>query len=226
MFLRVFSPKSSFHEWLNKQPSLPKLLKCFDIDRHCTTIKKPPSVFRASSVIEEAENVAALFETAPCSPELRYAVRITGGDCDKVGIQLNTATRGQTGVLSVDTRHADLSGTPKQFRELVVRIVERLWNGEDRLRAFPAHLIAGVLALLEARPETEIEPEARHRCRQVLDKRPDWLAVAQNGGSVRVLGKLDDKEEYPVRAVWEFPATTPGRAGLRHWLRAFWPLRR
>jgi hypothetical protein len=69
-FLRVFSQQGLVSNWLEQEPPLSKLLKCFDVNRAASRLD-PVSVYIVRSETEEAETVAALFQTTPGTPEKR-----------------------------------------------------------------------------------------------------------------------------------------------------------
>jgi hypothetical protein len=199
VYLRICGRPTRLESWSNKRPKLSDLLECFGVPRQASSVKKPPSAFWASCSSEELENVAAFFQTSPSSPDKCFGIRFTAEDCAHAGVELDPGNRGTTGVPFVDGRHVDLRGTPDQFMTLVTRIVSKIWEGQDRVRVFPAHQILGEIAVLARLSGDDIEPEARSRCEQVLAKTPDWIAYSQDCVTIR--GKLDDKCEFPVTGV-------------------------
>jgi len=208
--LRVFEVEKWFKEWSGTRPNLELLLRCFDIDRrnpaHPT---EPISVFQASSATEELESVAAHFETfAGKRAQAQYAVRIERQDCRRAGINVqHSEEEGATGIDFVDARHFNLLGCQDQFIRLVIEIVARLWEGQDRLRAFPAHQIAGQLAIFLALAEEIAEPEAKERCRRTLNKSPDLCSYSPGSEQVRIEGGLADGNQLiPVVAIRSVPS--------------------
>lgn len=205
MFLRIFSRPNRYDAWVSASPQLSFLLDCFGIDRIAQSVK-PVSVFRATNPIEELQNVAAYLQTNQGSVEKTFALRISDEDCQCAGIKVDSEARGETGLHLIDARHANLTGTPEAFIQLSVRIVGKIWEGEDRLRVFPSHQIIGEMAVLARLEENAIDPHARSRCHRVLEREADRFAYSGDG-CVQITGRLNDnKGEFPVCAVRQLPA--------------------
>jgi hypothetical protein len=196
--LRVFAQQSLTESWIELKPPLPRLLKCFDIDRNRP---KPAtvSVYRVGSEVEEVEAVAALFLTTSTTPEKRFGVLITEGDCQEAGIILDHSERGTTGIRAVDSRHVNLKGTVEAFGRLMARIVGSMWEGEQRIRCYPAQQIAGQIAIFSKIPHQEVDTDAKTKCLEVLDKKK-WHAFEDNPRAVVIRGSLDDNNGFPVIA--------------------------
>jgi hypothetical protein len=197
-FLRGFSQQGLVSNWLEQEPPLAKLLKCFDINRAASRFD-PVSVYIVRDEHEEMETGAALFQTTPGTPEKRFGILIDEQDCNAAGVEIDPAVRGETGVHTVDVRHADLSGTQEQFARLVVRILARMWQGEQRLRSYPAQQIASQLAVFSRLPPKRIHEAARANCLASLN-RVSWCQVSPGGLIVEVRGKLSDKEVHEIAA--------------------------
>ena len=76
-FLRVFAQQGLVSNWLEQEPPLAKVLKCFDFNRMASRID-PVSVYVVRSEREDVETVAALFQTTPGTPETRFGSLIEG----------------------------------------------------------------------------------------------------------------------------------------------------
>ena|ERR1700687_4428376 len=135
-FLRVFAQQGLVWNWFEKEPHLPRILKCFDINRTASRIE-PVSVFAVRTEREEAETVAAQFQVSPSTPEKRFGIIIDKTDCQAAGILIDRTEIGNTGINTVDARHLNLTGTPKAFGSLVAQVVKKMWEGEQRLHIYP-----------------------------------------------------------------------------------------
>jgi hypothetical protein len=204
-YVRVFPQQSDFQNWSVDNPKLPRLLKCFEIERNAPN-PKPPSIFAAHDSREELEAVAALFQNDPGTPEKRFAVRITQADCDTAGVTINTMP-GNTGIIFVDRRHSDLCGSPTQYRNLIRTIVEAIWRGEDRLRVFTPQQILGQIAIFSKIGQPFVEPEAQKRCEDMLKGGTGSFSCTIHDGSIILDGKFDDKEDIRIRS--QRPITIP-----------------
>ena len=195
--LRVFMKNATFTEWQNAQPDLGKLLQCFDVTR---TMSKPPpaSVFRVLSELEELESVAAVFQKSRSSPEKLFGVVLTESDCRSAGMAIEPE-QGQTGVRHVDACHFNLVGDSSQFRELVAGVVRRIWEGEQRIRVFPAKQITGQVAVLSKLHSAYICDESRECCEAVLSK-ASCHEFDHANLRVQIIGSLFDKPPFEVRA--------------------------
>ena len=147
-YIRFFSREKGFNAWPNAAPEIKHLLDCFDVklnmDASCPVVN---SVFHARNDVERLQNVASFFSTNPRKAQKQFGLRITTEDCDRAGIQI-AMNRGETGVRFVDERHADLVGTSTEFKSLATIIIVRIWEGEQRLQAFPPHSILGEVAVI------------------------------------------------------------------------------
>jgi hypothetical protein len=198
--LRVFAKQSLTPNWLERSPPLPLLLQCFEVNRQKPS-PDPVSVFRVGSETEEAEAVAAVFLKTRESPVKRYGIIVTDEDCREAGITLDLQERGDTGILAVDGRHVNLRGeTVDQFGLLMAQIVQAMWEGEQRLRFYPAQQIAGQIAVFSKLPDNQIDPSTRQTCRDVLAQCSNWHAFEDTARLVMINGSLKDKGEFPVIA--------------------------
>jgi hypothetical protein len=107
--------------------------------------------------------------------------------------------KGNTGIEKVDGRHVNLAGTQAQFGSLVVQIVKRMWEGEQRLRIYPAQQIAGQLAVFSRLPKGLINDDSRTNCISTIDQ-VSWHRFNDQDGCVEVRGKLHDSASYEVVA--------------------------
>jgi hypothetical protein len=194
--LRVFGTPSLVSNWLEQSPPLPFLLKCFDVNRQKPQ-PEPVSVYRIDSEIEEVEAVAAVFLTTAGSPEKRFGVIVAEDDCRAAGIALNLEEQGDTGVHSVDKRHVNLKGTVDQFGRLMARIVQAMWEGEQRIRLYPAQQIAGQIAVFSKFADDRIDPSTKTTCLEVLALK-DWHTFEENDQAVIIRGALKDNSEFPI----------------------------
>jgi len=198
-YLRVFSLPSNSWPWLDKNPPLLKLLQCFDVKRD-NPRPEPVSVYRVASEIEEVETASALFLTAPKTPDKRFGVLVSAEDCKAAGINLDASLSGTTGIAAVDGRHADLKGkTVEEFGHLMAHIVQSMWEGEQRIRLYPAQQIVGQIALFSKLSGGDIEPVTKQNCLDVLAK-IDWHMFEENLRTVVIRGSLDDRRRgaFPV----------------------------
>jgi hypothetical protein len=196
--LRVFGTQSWVSNWLEQSPPLPLLLKCFDVNRQKPQ-PEPVSVYRIDSEIEEVEAVAALFLTTPGSPEKRFGVIVAEDDCCAAGITLDPEEQGETGVHAIDKRHVNLKGTVDQFGRLVARIVQGMWEGEQRIRLYPAQQIAGQIALFSKLGDDQIDPDTKTTCLEVLALK-NWHTFEENDQAVIIRGALKDNSEFSILA--------------------------
>ncbi len=196
--LRVFAQQGLTWYWLDQKPPLPKLLQCFDVKRQGRN-PNPVSLFRAASEVEEVEAVAAHFLKTPGSAEKRFGVLVNEVDCHAAGITIDPELRGNTGVHEVDGRHVNLKGALDQFCRLMVRIVQAMWEGEQRIRLYPAQQIAGQIAIFSKILDDKIDPITRKTCLDVLATK-NWHDFEENPPAVVIRGILKDNSEFPVNA--------------------------
>lgn len=196
--LRVFAQQGLMSKWLEQNPPLSQLLKCFGVHREKPN-PEPVSVYCVGSETAEVEAVAAHFLTAPVTPEKRFGVLVSEGDCQEAGITLDPSEQGTAGIHAVDGRHVNLKGTIEEYGRLMARIVESMWEGEQRIRLYPAQQIAGQIARFSKLPVGDVDPVARTTCLEVVAKR-DWHTFEDNPRSVVIRGSLEDKREFPVTA--------------------------
>lgn len=198
-FIRVFSKQSSFGNWQDKEPALSKLLQFFDVEPQARN-SDPVSVFQVTSELDELQSVAAVFQKTVTSPEKRFGVLTTEEDCRSAGIKVNWKEKGKTGIHQIDGRHTNLIGTPDQFICLMIEILRRIWEGEQRLRVFPANQIIGQLAVFYKLPDQEIDRASREDCGRVLSK-ANCHHFIEKDSRVEIQGCVKDKPDIPVIAV-------------------------
>ena len=98
-------------------------------------------------------------------------------------------------------RHFNLSGQQIQFVNLVREIVAKIWEGHDRLRAFPAHQVSGQLAAFLEFDDRTAEPEAKERCRRTLNRNPELCNRSPDRKQIEIKSDLQDGNELvPVVA--------------------------
>lgn len=195
-FVRICS-RTPF-EWTARQTELSKLLKCFGIK---SGIPSPPpiSVYIAANPLEELEVAAALLQMDEAAPEKKFALKISPADCDLTGVRMEYNEIGTTGVPLVDKRHVNLKGSQEQFEKLMVQIIAKYWEGEDRLRIFPAEQIGGQLAVFTKLDAMKISPLALERCRISLQKDSTIKWIAQTNSYVEMEGSLwNNGQKIPV----------------------------
>ncbi len=193
-FLRVYAQQGLHSCWLEQQPPLARLLKCFDVKRDAIRPPEPASVYRVNDAIEELEVVAALTQTAPSRPEKRFGVLVSQQDCQAAGIRIDRREPGQTGVADVDARHANLIGEREQFFQLIVGIVAGLWIGEHRLRVYPTQAILGQLTVFSLQSDAAIHPDTRANCERMLSFTAERPLVVGSPPRIQVRGTLQDGE--------------------------------
>jgi hypothetical protein len=222
-FIRVFAQQTCFANWQDKEPALSKLLQFFEVQPR-TQHQVSVSVFEVRSELEELESVAAVFQKTRTCPEKRFGVLSTEEDCRTAGIEIDRNERGNTGIHRIDARHANLIGTPDAFTRLVVEILQRIWEGEQRLRIFPAKQITGQVAVFFKLPAEEIQAASREDCECVLSKANCHQFIEEHS-RVNIHGNLSDKRDIPVIATrsygslaappdWRIRELT---RRLRHW---------
>ena len=206
-FIRVHGQQTHFAAWTEKEPELSKLLLFFDIQ---ASLPKEfvVSVFEVQSELEELESVAAVFQTTRPSSDKRFGVLVADEDCRKAGIVIDRSQRGKTGIHRVDSLHADLRGTPEQFSQLMVEILQRVWQGERRLRIFPAKRITGQVAVFFKLPQDEIDPATRTDCECVLSK-ANCHQFNEGNSTVEILGKLKGSTAQEIRALRTYSTPKP-----------------
>jgi hypothetical protein len=195
--LRVFDRQSQFTEWQNPEPELSKLFLGFSIDPKLPKFD-PPSVFHVKNELDELECVAGFFQKSGGSPEKLFGVLLTERDCQIAGIGISAEKEG-TGIKQVDARHANLIGDREQFRTLIAGIVGRIWEGEQRLRLFPANQITGQIAVFSKLPGSHICEDSRQACERVLSK-TSCHQFHEKESRVEIVGRLKDKAECRVCA--------------------------
>jgi len=187
MYLRVFERK--FQNWYGKEPSLATLLGHFRVTAKETDFSA--SVYAADNEAESLQSAAALYQTfRRRSVGDLFAVCVTQDDCSRASIGIEADAHGKTGVKDVDQRHANLTGSQEQFSELIAQILARFWEGENRLRVFPAWQILGELAVLARLLTDQIAEGARENCQRVLENHADMLNYLDDGSSVEVTKDL------------------------------------
>ena len=130
---------------------------------------------------------------------------VTQDDCSRAGIRFEADADGDTGITGVDQRHANLKGSPDAFSELMAGILARFWEGENRLRVFPAWQILGELAVLARLPADQIAEGPRANCQKVLDKHAGMLNYLDDGSGVELKKELTHNHLKPcVVAVRSF----------------------
>jgi hypothetical protein len=196
-FLRVVSGPTDFAEWQLVEPRLSKLFLSFDIQPRSSQIP-PTSVFRVESELEALESAAAVFQKTGAKPDKLGGVLVTEQDCRDAGIRI-VSQEGGTGIRHVDNRHADLVGDSEQFKELFIIIIKRVWEGQDRLRMFPARQLSGQIAVFSKLPQGYIREESRETCERSLQK-ANCHQFDHAQRRVEILGRLDAKPSCEVRA--------------------------
>jgi len=158
--------------------------------------------------MEELEAAAATFQKTRSSPERLFGLRVTERDCQAAGIRLD-ASRGKTGVKCVDDRHIDLQGDENQFRALCVGVLARIWEGEQRLRIFPAIQVVGQIAVFSRLPDCGIATESRDDCMCVLQN-SKYHSLDDEAGRITITGCVKSGNgTVEVRASRPYP---PGGA--------------
>lgn len=191
-YIRFFSREKGFNAWSNVAPEMKHLLDCFDVKSNMeASVPVANSVFHAMNDVERLQNVASFFSTNPRKAEKQFGLRITTEDCEKAGIQI-AQIRGETGVRFVDKRHADLLGTPTKFKSLATIIIARIWEGEQRLQAFPPHSILGEVAVI-SQFIGQVDDDASERCSRVLERNRSMIH-SQGSEYVDLCGQLLDGE--------------------------------
>lgn len=200
--LRVFEPEGWFKAWTSAKPKLEDLLKCLDITKPAHP-EAPISVFKATTAVEEVECVAAFYETFNRrETKIQYAIRVEGDDCRRAGICVeHRPDEGTTGIKQVDRRHFNLRGKQADFAKLAGVIVASLWEGQDRLRAFPAHSIRAQLAVFTCIDKFQIDPAASQRCKKLLERNPELQTISPDRKYVEICGELaDGTQSIPIVA--------------------------
>lgn len=208
-FIRAISKPSHFKEWSKASPTLSKLLEVLKLDPRWADDKQAiVSVFRATSHTQELEVVASQFARRKTTDlEDCYAIRLTADDCENCGIDVNRVNEHGTGVLSVDDRHCNLSGTKQQFVELISRTVANIWAGQDRLKVYPRLQVGAQIAVLSCLNDSEIEPEARKRCREIIQA-SNHLTIDNPAEKVRIESVLQSGAKS-IKVVAERPIHIP-----------------
>jgi len=158
------------------------------------------SVYSAGNELEELEAVAAVFQTSPSEPEKRFGLLIDEGDCRAAGVTVERDEQGKTGVGKVDARHVNLVGSQEQFAAAVVHILKAMWEGQQRLRSFPAQQIAGQLAIFSKLSRGQIHEDSRASCLAALNLAA-WHTFVEAKQFVEIRGELDDSMRRQVLAV-------------------------
>ena len=195
VLIRPFCSQGWFSEWSIETPPLSKLLQCFEIKSNANPSKvQTASVFSADTLLDELAIVAALLQRNESRAEKRFGVRLLREDCECAGVHVQECVENKIGIRVVDTKHLNLTGTLPQFTKLVTRIVQKTWEGDDRLRVFPPHQILGQLAVFAKFANDAIEPEARQRCQNCLNKSLDCFND-ESVGIVQLIGRFDDNQK-------------------------------
>jgi len=195
--LRVLAQQGLFSNWLAKTPRLTHLLKCFGLQLQVPDSET--SVYRADSELEEAEAVGAHFLITPGTPEKHFGVLVTDEECRSVGVTIDLEQPGTTGVCEVDGRHVNLKGTSDQFVHLMALLVQGMWEGGQRLRAYPAQQIAGQIAIFSKLPDDRIHSVARKTCLEVLSA-SNWHTFEEQPTAVVVRGEFEKRPDLPIIA--------------------------
>jgi hypothetical protein len=198
-FVRVFAQQGLVSSWLEKKPPLSRLLKCFDIDRRRPD-PQPVSVYKAGNELEELEAVAAVFQTSPTEPEKRFGLLLDEDDCRASGLTIDRGEQGRTGISKVDSRHVNLVGSQEQFATAIVHVLKAMWEGQQRLRSFPAQQIAGQLAVFSKLPRGQIHEDSRASSLSALNLAA-WHTFIEASQTVEIRGALDDSVPRDVVAV-------------------------
>jgi hypothetical protein len=214
--LRLFDGASRFNEWYGAEPDLTKLLQCFDVKRGA--VCQPASVFRVGNELEELEAAAGVFQRTRSSADKRFGILLSEEECRRVGIRVD-ATNGGTGIKHVDLRHVDRSGDISQFTRLVAQLVKKMWEGEQRLRVFPAKQIVGQVAVFSKLPDERISSESRETCFAILAKSA-CHTFDRESSQVEIRGKFkDDSASEILASRWiEHPTDAVSDVRQRSWL--------
>jgi hypothetical protein len=199
--LRIFAQQGLFSHWLVKSPPLFDFFKCFGLQLQ--TPNPETSVYRADSELEEAEAVGAHFLITAGTLEKRFGVLVTDDDCQSAGVTIDLEQAGTTGICGIDGRHVNLKGTSDQLVQLMTRIAQGMWQGEQRLRAYPAHQIAGQIAIFSRLPDDRIDPVAKKTCLEVLSA-SNWHSFEEHPAAVVVRGAFENKPDLPIIARRKF----------------------
>src|SRR5207253_1051817 len=145
------------------------LLGCFRVKR-LGADPKPVSVYQINNDLDDVEAAAATALITGGSIEKRFGLVVTEEDCRAAGITIDAKEPGTTGVYAVDGRHRDLTGKTEEFAKLMVLIVKAMWEGEQRVRLYPAHQLIGQIAVLSKPLNANIDPSTRQDCVDALGK--------------------------------------------------------
>jgi hypothetical protein len=198
LYIRMVSIQKDFNSWHVKNPEMSRLLRCFDLKPEGTGIESV-SVYKAESESDELESVSAVFQGSRGSPEKLYGILLTEKDCGSSGIKIDGAARGSTGIRRIDRMHANLTGTRDDFKKLMVQILQRIWEGEQRLRLFPENQIIGQIAVFSKLLEGDIEEDTRGSCEVVLRK-ASCHRFLEEESRVEIEGKVEDRQGIRVLA--------------------------
>jgi hypothetical protein len=128
-----------------------------------------PSLYEATSPIEEVEVVAALSLTnLGRRVEAGYLVRIEWGDLAEVGLRPNNARPGNTGVVAVDFRHWEIPGDRQLIFDLLRHIWHRARRSEDCFRWVGKQMQRAALERLLSADSRLVVEEAKRCCRRKL----------------------------------------------------------
>jgi len=195
-YMRFFSKGSDSNEWHVKNPSIDRLRQIFIKANQNSA--NDVSVFGTLDYRHELQNVAANYQVSPKTPEKTYAVLMTERDCSNSGVKI-VKSSGNTGCGCVDIRHAELVGTKDNFSKLVLRIVQRIWAGENRVRLYTAHAIIGELAVM-SRLEKGIEENAIANCVLCLSKSEQNFEFPNGSSVVRMVASPNGKADDPIES--------------------------
>ncbi len=169
-----------------------------------------PSLYWASSIIEEVE-IAAAHSLTDLGPSLKpaYLLRIelsdlTASSADK---QLSDKNPGTTGVVRVDFLHRELLEAGSCLDDLVRVIWERYEAGEQRFRWVGPPVLRRQLALFCSLSDREVIQEAKRRCRHKL-----------GGGAVTLRGPRGPEIRAQLRAA---PPQIPAQVIREHAYRLY-----
>ena len=126
-----------FEDWYERVPNLEALAK-----KAFILSDTEQSVFEVADGVEESLAVAAHALTKPKQrPDAKSIVRIEIADLQHLGIQVDHADLGDTGIPKWDVRHRNLLAGRNEILRLVEFLVDRCRRGFDRLRRIYAIVV-------------------------------------------------------------------------------------
>ncbi len=197
-YIRMISTQADFNTWHIKAPEMSRLLRCFDMKQEGAGTESV-SVYKVESESDELECVSAVFQGSRGSPAKLFGVLLSQDDCESSGIKIDALAGGRTGIGRIDQRHSNLTGGREDFRKLLVKILQRIWEGEQRLRLFPENQIIGQIAVFSRLSLKDIEEDSRKCCEAVLSK-ASCHRFLENESRVLIEGNVVDRTAISVLA--------------------------